>query len=478
MYLLSTKQMKDVESYAINTIGVPSIVLMENAARGASDIIKEQKPKNVTVFAGKGNNGGDGLAIARHLISANIDTTIFFIGDREKATADCSTNLKILEGYGANIIFDYNGEDLNKYDLIVDALIGTGLSRKLSDKYINIVNCINNSNSKVVAIDCPTGINSDTGDDYGIAINADITVTFHMPKIGLMLYPAYSHIGKLYISDIGIPYINTSDTFMLDDVYLPKRNANTHKGSFGKTLIIAGCDTMAGAAVLNCKSAYAVGAGLVNLCSTNHVIDIIHSQVVEAVTTPRENIDYNYGNVCAIGSGLGINTELVENTIKNYKDKLVIDADGLNSIADNTDILYSLNNDCVITPHIMEMSRLTGLSVEHIKNNMITTAQDFAKKYNITVVLKDAHTIIANKDKVCINITGTPAMSKGGSGDCLCGIITGLIAQGIDCFDASCMGAYINGKAGEYAKNKLGEYSVMAHNLIESIPYILNIRVD
>ncbi len=473
MYLLSTKEMKEVERIAIEDMGVPSIVLMENAARNTAEIIIEQNPKSVIVIAGKGNNGGDGLAIARHLLTNNIKTKVYFIGDKNKSTKDCATNLQILENYKANI--EYGSDKINFYncDVIVDSLVGTGLKRRLSDEYINIVDKINKSGKFVISVDCPTGINSDSGDDYGVAVNADITVTFHMAKIGLMLYPAYSHAGKIKIVDIGIPYTNKSNTFILDNITMPERKSDSHKGTYGKALIVAGSDTMAGAAVMNCKAAYRVGTGLINLCSTKHVIDIIHSTVPECVTTLRENIDLNYGNVCAIGSGLGINTELVEKVINNYKDTLIIDADGLNSISKNTDILLNLKTDCIITPHILEMSRLTGYQVSYIKNNMINVAKEFAHKYNVTVVLKDSHTIIANKEKVCINITGTSAMSKGGTGDCLCGIITGLIAQGVNSFDAACMGAYINGKAGEYSADKLGLYSVMASDIIDNIPFCI-----
>ncbi len=474
MYLLSNAEMKEVERVAIEDMDVPSIVLMENAAKNAAQVILEQKPKKAVIIAGKGNNGGDGLAIARHLITNNVNTKIYFIGDKEKATADCKTNLNILFNYNAAIEFSSN-INLSHCDIVVDALIGTGLKRKLSNEYIKIVNTINSSNKLVMSIDCPTGVNSDTGEDYGVAVNADITVTFHQPKTGLMLYPAYSHTGKIIVKDIGIPYINKSSTFILDSINMPKRNGDSHKGTYGKALIVAGCDSMTGAAVLNAKACYNTGAGLVNVCSTDHVIDIIQNTVPEAITTKRENIDYNYGNVCAIGSGLGINYALVENVILNCNNKLVIDADGLNSLSKNTELLKSHKNDCIITPHIMEMSRLTGLDKDYIKQNLIETAKNFAQKYNVVVVLKDSHTVIASpKGEICINITGTPAMSKGGTGDCLCGVITGLLAQGVDTFNAACMGAYINGKAGEYAESRLGSYSVRASDIADSIHCVLS----
>ena len=476
MFVLTNAEMKEIERTAIEDKGIPSLILMENAARGAVDVILSQNPKNVIVFAGKGNNGGDGLSIARMLITNGIKTKIVFIGEKDKATPDCKKNLEILKAYNADIVYNTENINISDYDLVVDALIGTGLSRKLNDKYSNIVNLINKGKF-IVAVDCPTGVNSDNGNDYGIAVNADITVTFHLPKIGLLLYPAFYHIGKLIVKNIGAPYINKHKTFILENpsVLLPQRCDNSNKGTYGKALFISGCDTMAGAAVINGTSAYMVGCGLVNICSTPHVIDVIHNTLPEAVTTKRENINIHYGNALAIGSGLGISDEskkLVEYVLKNAKAPVIADADALNIIAQNAELKSCTS---VITPHLKEMSRLTGLDVSHIKENIIETAKYYAEKYNTVVVLKDAHSIIASPDgRICINITGTSAMSKGGSGDSLTGVITGLMAQGVNAFDASCLGAYINGKAGEIAENERSSYSVLALDISKSIPKVIN----
>ncbi len=476
MYILSNAEMKEAERTAIEDKGIPSLILMENAARGAADVILERNPQNAVVFAGKGNNGGDGLAIARMLITNGINTKIIFIGEKEAASRDCKTNLEILEKYNADVEYSADFININDYDIVVDSLIGTGLSRKLNDKYASLVNIINKGKF-IVSIDCPTGVSSDTGEDYGIAVNADITVTFHLPKIGLLLYPAYSHIGKLIVKNIGAPYIGTHKAFVIDNPreYLPKRIPNSNKGTYGKALFVSGCDTMAGAAVLNASAAYMTGCGLVNVCSTPHVVSVLHNTLPEAVTTYRENISLSYGNVIAIGSGLGLSDEskaIVEHTLKNAEVPVVADADALNIIAQNSD-LKPLTS--VITPHIKEMSRLTGLTVDYIKSNLIKTAGEYAAQYNTVVVLKDAHSVIASPDgKICLNITGTAAMSKGGSGDCLTGVIAGLIAQGLDCFNAACIGAYINGKAGEIAEKEKSPYSVLALDISKAIPKAIN----
>jgi NAD(P)H-hydrate epimerase len=495
--LLTNEQMKAAEKYGMDR-GIPSIILMENAARCVTDEVLKQKPNYVTAVCGKGNNGGDGLAVARQLVTNGIKTNIVFVGDKEKATPDCKTNLDILQNFSnstdlINIIYiDKNAEDIKNLiddcDLIVDALTGTGLNRKLSDSYSELANIINNSKKYVVSVDCPTGINTDTGEDYGIAVNADKTVTFHYPKIGMMLYPAYSHIGELVIGNIGMPYFKTDSAFMLTDKsafeLLPKRSENSHKGTYGKVVAISGCDTMTGAAVFNAKSAYKTGCGLVQLCSTKHCVNVVQNSVPEAITTILPDTDGYISDfdesiakgatAIAIGSGLGCTPNGVEVVKKVLALDLptVVDADALNIVAKYN--LQILLKNKIITPHIKEMSRLCGIPTNEIIQNIVSCAVDFAKKYSCIVVLKSAHSIIADNDgKVCVNITGSSSMSKGGSGDCLTGIISSLLAQGMSDFQASALGAYINGKAGEFSAKNHTQYSALASDLIDGIENVL-----
>ncbi len=484
MQLVTTLQMKNAEEYAINDKGVPSILLMENAAIGAKEEIMKLAPKNVAIFSGKGNNGGDGLAIARALIASGVSVTVYFVGEPEKATLDCNTNYCILSAYNTKIIKVTEGLkiDLSGYDVIVDALVGTGLKKKLSPKYAELANLINAASATVVAIDCPSGINADTGWDYGTGVYADITVTFHRAKLGLYLYPAYEHVGKIVVKSIGIPVEESEPytAFVLDEIkgLLPKRKANTHKGSYGKAVFVSGCDTMAGAAVFNALSAYKVGAGLVNVCTTSKAIDIIHTLVPEAITTFREeyaSLINTRDTVIACGSGLGRECDdIVYELIKKYKGTLVLDADALNAVSENIDILKERSGACIITPHIKEMARLTGSDTATVADNMPKLALEMAKKYNIIVMLKSAHTVIASPTgDICINITGCSALAKGGSGDCLTGIVTGLCAQGMDPFEAACLGAYIFGKAGERAGEKYTMYGTTAREVIDEVPNVI-----
>jgi NAD(P)H-hydrate epimerase len=462
---------------------------MENAALNVTKEVMKQNPKSVLVFAGKGNNGGDGLATSRQLITRNVNVKIFFIGDKEKATPDCRTNLDILENFSADIEYLSDAKQaltaVHHCDIIIDALIGTGLKRRLSDLYSEIADIINNSGKYVISVDCPTGINTDTGEDYGIAVNANKTVTFHCPKTGMLLYPAYSHIGDLVTGDIGMPYGDTvSNTYMLTEKgasdLLPQRSENSHKGSYGKAVLISGCDTMTGAAVFNTKAAYKTGCGLVNICSTKHCISTVQLYVPEAVTTilPDTNgyiSDLNTdvlksASALAIGSGLGCTNYGIEVVKKALESDIptVVDADALNIVAKNN--LHSLLNGKIITPHIKEMSRLNGLKTADILADMIGTAKEFSKKYGCITVLKSSHSVIASPDgKICINTRGCNAMSKGGSGDCLTGIIVSLLAQGTEKFNAATLGAYINGLSGEITAEKLGQYSVTASDMTDNI---------
>ena len=478
MKLVTSLQMKRIEEEAMNDRGVPSLLLMENAARGAVDEIIKLNPKRVCIFAGKGNNGGDGIAIARGLMTNGIYSRVYFAGEPEKATLDCNTNYSVFKAYDGEIVrYKDKNIDISDCDVIVDALIGTGLKKKLSDKYEEIVNIINSAPGKVVAIDCPTGVNSDFGWDYDSGVYADMTICFHYAKTGLMLYPAYKHIGKLVVKNIGIPYKPdgiTTFTLEKDEAskLMPKRFSSSHKGSYGKACFISGCDTMAGAAVLNASAAYHTGSGLVNVCTTSKAIDVIHTLVPEAVTTFREDYRSLFGNsVIALGSGLGRDFDnVVYDTVKNHEGTLIIDADGLNAIASNKKIIDEHKGECIITPHIKEMSRLVGSDTKTVGENMIGIATDYAKAHNVTVVLKSANSVIASPDgRVCINISGNSGLSKGGSGDCLTGIITGLCAQGLNCFDAACLGTYIFGKTGEIMSQKYTEYSVQAFELTKNI---------
>lgn len=501
MKAVTSNQMKEIENLAMRSLGIDSIILMENAAIGVYneciDFLKDKKNKNAVVFCGKGNNGGDGLAVARLLFLSNINVSIVLITDMENATIDCIKNFNIAKKLDIPIIYysDETKPEIEKLilsaSLSVDALIGTGLKSSLKPDYISLISLINKS-AYIVAIDCPTGLNSDTGEVHEAIVDADKTIAFHLPKIGHLL----SKTKNLIIKPISIPYNNENlsgisyNTLTNEDAksLLPKRSDFSHKGSYGKLFLFSGCKEMTGAAVLNAKSAYTVGCGLVNACVVDEVGRILHSTLPEAVTTilsddngffcPKsfEQIKYNLknANIIAVGSGIGRSAssdDFVYTLIENASCPIIIDADGLNAVAKNIEVLSRIKVPCVITPHLKEMERLTGISSKEISKNKIEIALNFSKKYNVITVLKDAVSIIADPNEVVyINTSGCNAMAKAGSGDCLTGSIAGFASQGLSLLDSAILGTYVNGKAGEISSEALGDYSVLASNIIECIP--------
>lgn len=498
MIVLTNDQMKEAERIGMEEMGVSSIVLMENAALNVVNFIEKKfsRKKNIVVLCGKGNNGGDGYAIARGLFVRGYNVEIFSYGDMDKATPDCFANYKSAKAMGIPFTDDFKGAIKNA-DIVIDALIGTGLSSALRPDLEEICGAVNKYGKYVIAVDVPTGVNSDTGEAYKNAVGADLTYTFHLPKPGLLLNPGKKYAGKLKIGSIGIPVmpvegisLNTLTEKEAGEL-LPKRKSDSNKGSYGKVFAFSGCDTMTGAAVLNLKAAYSCGAGLVYGVCAEKAAEIIHGSLTEAVTriVPDENgyltpeayemvkNEIDDKAVVTVGSGLGVTEStkgLVKNLVTNVKGKMIIDADGLNCLCGFKEILKDAKGEMAITPHVGEMSRLTGKSISDIKTKPIKTALGFADNYNVTVVLKDAVTIVAKPGgKVYINTTGTSAMSKGGTGDVLAGLISGLAAQGLSVFEASVIGTYISGLAGEKAEGKTGRYGVMASDLCRYIPKVM-----
>ena len=507
--------MRQLEQAAIEELGIPSVLLMENAAiclaKHCFRLIDGIKAPKILIAAGAGNNGGDGLALARHLHIKGIETKLIFI-ESASAGCDAAVNLAIVKKIGipiqqcaknliqnAGILYEIEN-DIKTHDLTVDAMLGTGLDRNVDGSYKQLTEMINRYAKYVLSVDIPTGIHSDTGQIMDCAVQADETVTFCSPKIGLYAYPGAVCSGKIHVEDISIPHslIDTIDTEaeILTDKeaadLLPVRALRSNKSCFGTAAVFAGSNEMPGAAALACSASYKAGAGLVNACVLPRVADAINHWQREVIThnVPEKNGMYFKGSadasgeeirradVIVIGPGIGRGkdvAEFVHELIKTVHAPLVLDADALFAVSEDITVLKQLKAPCVITPHPGEMSRLTGLPVAEILSNTIDVAVRFAKEHNVITLLKDAHTIIANPNgKYYINTTGNNALSKAGTGDVLTGIIAGLIAQGSDVFTASVLGAYYHGKAGEAAALKKSCYSVMAEDLLEEAACLIN----
>jgi len=517
MRAVSGKQMRKIEDSATENIGIPTLLLMENAAirlaehclaylnaQSTKQRTAKIKPK-VIILAGIGGNGGDGLALARHLYLNDVDVRIVVAGDISSIQGDSYVNLNIVRNMGLTIHSIPSSESMmnnipymiESSDLVVDALFGAGLNRQIAGNYKSIVDTINNCSSYVISVDVPSGICADTGQVLGSSVKADLTVTLGFPKIGIMLHPGASYAGEINIADISLPNLSTNDpeTSIYTDkeipAIIPTRPPRSNKGSFGRVFAFVGSSGMPGAAVLSATAAYKAGAGYVYACVIPPVAQVLQNNLKETVTyiVPeydgyycKESFDaiaddLNKSDVIMIGPGIGHKphiSEFVFRLIETAESSLVIDADALNAVSEDVNILKKLKAPCVITPHPGEMSRLTGLSISNILNNTIQTANDFSHEYGVITLLKDARTIVADPNgQNYINVSGSSALAKAGSGDVLTGIIASFIAQGLDPFTAAKLGAYVHGKAGELAGKELSNYGVLASDLLDHIPKIL-----
>jgi len=493
-YILTAEEMRLADEFTSQKLHVPSNVLMERAALSLYEALKERdilkKNMRILILAGPGNNGADGIALARILAEGGFEAELIFPKGRDSLNESGRNQLEAL------LALDPKAEERTgsllkgeEYDLVVDAIFGNALNRPLEGVYLEAVRSINDLHDKgafVCAVDIPTGINATDGHVCGMAVSADLTVTFAFKKLGNVLYPGAGFCGEVVVKNIGITrrsLVKKPSCFALEpeDITLPERIRYSNKGTYGKVLLIAGSENMAGAAVLGALSSLKSGCGMVRVYTNEKNRVILQETVPEAIvstydeTAPEAGLEdcFNWCDVVAMGPGLSRSnaaSAIVKYVLMHTDLPVVADADALNIIADEPDILTSSNSDVVITPHVGEMSRLTGISKRDIADHLPETATDFAKSYNVTCVLKDARTVIAGSDgRICINLNGNSGMATAGSGDVLTGIIASLLAQGMDAFSASFMGCAIHGKAGDRASEKLSEAPVIARDIINEI---------
>lgn len=501
--VLNSSQMKACDTYTIEQIKIPSLVLMERAALAVvKEILNDYLPDEITavVFAGTGNNGGDGIAIGRILKEYGAKVEILTLGNLEKCSAEMKQQLSIAKNIGMQIK-KYDDSINSEYNVIVDAIFGIGLSREVKGIFQSAIEWINRQHSlekkaSVYAVDIPSGIHADTGERLLSAVYADKTITFQYGKLGLYLAEGRVHSGKVIIKNIGISAEPIDQGKIRPEVFfyetedikrLPPRAENGHKGTFGKVLVIAGSKNMAGAAVFAAESAYRTGCGLVEVFTVEENRIIVQEKVPEAVLTTYENIadsleklqhSLKSADVIVLGPGLSTSQQaehLVEYTLKNAMQPCVVDADAINILAKHPQWLTSRKAPSVLTPHVKELARLSNKDICDIKKAPIASAKEIATYYNCVVAAKDARTIVAAKQPhMCyLNLSGCHGMATGGSGDVLTGIIAGLIAQKMPLFEAACLGVYIHGLAGEATQKKLGGYSMTASDLIKNIYNII-----
>lgn len=500
MKMASADIMRSIDKCCIENLKIPGIVLMENAAISVIKNIDIKNYNSFVIVCGKGNNGGDGFAVARHLLLKGKKIDVFLIGSDEGMSGDCRINYEILKNLGIKISKINNVEDvidlrerITECDMTVDAIFGTGLTRKVEGIYDMVISVMNENSSYILSVDVPSGFQSDTGRILGNCVKAHITISFQLYKKGFVNYGTDKLTGRIIIEDIGIPEaaINKfhNNEFILDRAMIKEnflvRDKYSYKGDYGRVLIIAGTKGYSGAAYISTQSAVRSGAGLVTLCCHRDIADVLSSKLVEAMTINfgdtttlegdsklKNHIEKS--NAIAIGPGMGNNDttlQLLKLVIENSECPVVIDADGINVLQTNIELLKYKKNKIVLTPHFGEMSRISGLSIEEIKDNRVEVAKQFALNHDVIVLLKGYNTVITDGKTTVINSTGNSSMASGGMGDCLTGIITSLIGQGYEPMTAACIGAYIHGYCGERLSEKM--FCVNASHIIEEIPCVI-----
>lgn len=508
MKLLSAAEMKEMDRLAIQEYGIPGMVLMENAAIRTVEMISELLPdiasSQVIILVGKGNNGGDGLAIARHLTSMGARTLVFMMAEPAFLNGDAATNFAITSRICQEIHPLTRAPHLDKLlisilqaDLIVDAIYGIGFQGQLSDFESQVVRMANWSSLPLVAVDIPSGVEADSGRVWGEAVRATCTVTFALPKIGLILEPGKDYAGTVSVADITIPRdlmeSGSLKTNLITEnmvaALIKRREAESHKGSYGHVLAVGGSPGMSGAITMTALAALRSGAGLVTAAVPASMCGLADSAAMEVMAVPLpettggaigiealpvlENL-LGTVNVGAIGPGLsryGEAATVMGQLLDKSAVPLVLDADGLNALEDQEQLLRHRQVPLVITPHPGEMSRLTGLGIDEIQSRRLETARRYAQEWGIIVVLKGNKTVVASPEgEVFVNVSGNAGMATGGSGDVLTGIIAGFLAQGLKALDASVAGVYLHGLAGDLAASELGMSALIAGDLIRFLP--------
>lgn len=494
MYVLNAQQMRNADAMASEKYGIPGMVLMENAAGAVYDHVIQKDYSSIVIVCGGGNNGGDGFALARLLYTNGCQVRVFCFADKTRIKGDAALNLSILDKMDVKVetSLEELTNALKQCQAVVDAIFGTGFRGEIQGSYKEAIDIINNSGKHVISIDIPSGICSDTGKASNAYIKADCTITFCCKKPGLILETGRQASGLVLVRGISMPegcilsqkpYITTNDE-SYPALLIKKRSMESHKGDYGRVYVVAGSYNMSGAVALCAKAALRMGSGLVTCVVPESIMDRVGTIVPEATflsLDEKECDKYTYeealkqicnaSDAVAFGPGMGTGekaAEMLKAMLENYKGKLVIDADGINILSEYKELLKKLTPDIILTPHPGEMSRLTGLTVKEINTGRIDVARRFAEEHNCILVLKGASTVVSDGRKLYINTSGNPGMATGGSGDVLTGIIASLCGQGYEPWEASVLGCYLHGCAGDAAMEQYG-YGLTAGDLPDFI---------
>ena len=511
MKLVTAPEMAALDKRTIEELKVPAIILMENAGLGVVHKLYKHFPKvgrmSVGVLVGRGNNGGDGLVVARHLHQRGVEVRAYLLARKEELRGEAKANLEAYLGIGGHLTEVPEVEALLKlfpeiarHDILVDGLLGTGLRSEVTGLYRTAIDRVNLTGKPVVAIDIPSGVDASTGRILGSAIKAFLTVTFALPKVGLVIHPGASFVGRLEVVDIGIPPFVIEEagirTHLIDEAqirgYFRPRPEDSHKGDYGRLLILAGSPGMTGAAYMASQGALRVGAGLITLGIPEGLNPIMEVKLTEVMTRPLEETPeghlspsaakeieelWDRMDVVILGPGILPNPDtlkLMSYVIENSPRPLVVDAGGLDAIAADSKLLKRARSPLIITPHPGEMARILKASIDEVQGDRLGVARRHAQESGATVILKGSRTVVATpQGDIFVNPTGNPGMASGGMGDVLTGMVGGLLAQGFSQEAAACAAVYLHGKSGDRAAEKRGQMALAATDLLEELPGIL-----
>jgi hydroxyethylthiazole kinase-like uncharacterized protein yjeF len=514
MKVLTGQQMKEFDAQATQRYAIPSLILMENAGRSVVQILQENISSlsdcRIVVVAGKGNNGGDGLCATRHLLNEGASVKVFICGSPHELSAETHTQATILERAGLKPHY-LTGRSrlsalqtaLQRADLVIDALLGIGVQGPVRGLLHPVIEQINACEAFVVAVDLPSGVDADTGQVGHVAVQADLTITLEHLKLGLLLYPGRDYAGEIIVAPIGYPEVLRtsfqSGIEWVDEQYvrarLPHRKAYSHKGDYGRVLLIAGARGLSGAAIMAAEAALRSGTGLVYMGYPESLSPIIEKRVLEAVKFPLPEIagalseqsvnlianviQEHAVDVLTIGPGLSHKPSVVKflhELLPWVNIPLVLDADGLNALASppGRRLLTQLKAPVILTPHPGELSRLIDQEVSSIESDRVGVAQKTARDLNVILVLKGVPTVTAlPSGEIFVNSTGNSGLATGGSGDVLTGLITSLIAQGVVSEEAAPVGVYLHGLLADRLKPQLGERAMLPRDLLKILPKVL-----
>ncbi len=509
MRLVYGKEMQELDRFTIEEVGIHGLILMENAGRGTTEILLErfaaEASRGTLIVCGPGNNGGDGFVIARHLFQRGYPVRVVSLAPEEKFRGDAGVNFRIVREMGLPLEFVLEEADLARLEnalkesaLVVDAIFGTGLSREVSGRFARVIEALNASGKPIVAVDIPSGLSADTGRPLGVAVRAALTATMALPKVGQVVYPGREYVGELRVVDISMPAKvieeRAPERFWLIEDWaaqvLRPRAPDTHKGTYGHLLVLAGSTGKTGAAILTCLGALHGGAGLVTLACAESLDPIFEVALTEAMTapiaeeTPEGSLSIGaFGQIselaagkkaAVLGPGFGLHPATLELSQKLAAElalPLVIDADGLTALSGQLYHVRRAQRPRVLTPHPGEMARLLQVSKDEIQEDRLQAARVAARESGAVVVLKGAATVVAAPDgREAVNASGNPGLASGGAGDVLAGLIGALLAQGYEPFVAACLGVFLHGLSADILAQRRGPWGYRAEEVAETIP--------